>query len=304
MEDVRRKTILLVEDEPVVAQIQLMALDGAGYDVVHVATGEESVAVIESGRPYVDLVLMDINLGDGIDGIEAARRILALFDIPIIFLTSYTDTETVRKTESISAYGYVVKNAGVAVTIASISMALKLREAYRGISDLKAQVEETNRELRTTIEELEKTLARMRGGAVTAESAPKTIDIELGELQYQHLFNNLVSGYAVLELLRDDRGAALDCRFIVANPAFGAITGLAVDRIVGTAVSAAMPGFDRAWLERLCLVAQGGQTARFDEYARLLKTPCVITAYQSAPGQCLWEFRPVDESSCEASSFE
>lgn len=78
---------------------------------------------------------MDINLGNGMDGTEAARRILDKKNIPIIFLSSHTESDVVEKTEKITSYGYVVKNSGITVLDASIKMAFKLFKANRHIEN-------------------------------------------------------------------------------------------------------------------------------------------------------------------------
>ncbi|MCX7788995.1 MAG: PAS domain-containing protein, partial [Spirochaetes bacterium] len=100
----------------------------AGYECLVAHTGERSIELVEKGEP-IDLILMDINLGKGMDGTEAARRILTIRDIPLVFLSCYTDPETVNKTEGITSYGYIVKNSGEAVILASIRMAFRLWEA-------------------------------------------------------------------------------------------------------------------------------------------------------------------------------
>jgi len=79
----------------------------------------------------IDLILMDLNLGDGIDGTEAAERILEDRDIPIVFVSSHTEPEIVEKTEKITSYGYVVKNSSITVLDASIKMAFKLFDAKK-----------------------------------------------------------------------------------------------------------------------------------------------------------------------------
>jgi CheY-like chemotaxis protein len=56
-----------------------------------------------------DAILMDINLVSGIDGTQAADRILKSKDIPIIFVSSHIEPEIVRRTENITSYGYVIK---------------------------------------------------------------------------------------------------------------------------------------------------------------------------------------------------
>ncbi|MCG8540919.1 MAG: response regulator, partial [Clostridia bacterium] len=100
-----------------------------GYIVHHVFTGEEALRAITDDSLQIDLILMDIDLGSGIDGTEAAEKILAHQDIPIVFLSSHTEPEVVEKTEKITSYGYVVKNTGTVVLDASIKMALKLFES-------------------------------------------------------------------------------------------------------------------------------------------------------------------------------
>ncbi len=119
------KQILLVEDEAIIAMTETLILERNGYRVTSVHTGE---AAIEAalGDVIFDLILMDINLGTGIDGTEAAERILEVRDIPIVFLSSHTEAEVVEKTEGISSYGYIVKNSGETVLLASIRMAFRL----------------------------------------------------------------------------------------------------------------------------------------------------------------------------------
>lgn len=156
-----RKTILLVEDEAILALGETLQLEKMGYSVHHVTTGESAVESALGDDPRYDLILMDINLGPGIDGTQAAQQILKSKNIPVVFLSSHTDPETVEKTEKITSYGYVVKNSGPTVLDASIKMAFKLHEAYdnykkrnQELYDLAAQLEQVNQELTSTEEEL------------------------------------------------------------------------------------------------------------------------------------------------------
>ncbi|MEK6884169.1 MAG: PAS domain S-box protein, partial [Nanoarchaeota archaeon] len=88
-----------------------------------------------------DLILMDIDLGNGIDGTETATQILKQLEVPILFLSSHTEREVVRKTETITSYGYVVKNSGFTVLDASIKMAFKLFDAHENIKNKKEHLE-------------------------------------------------------------------------------------------------------------------------------------------------------------------
>lgn len=123
-------TILLAEDEAIIALEEAMLLKRNGFRVLTAHNGEEAVALLKA-NPQIDLVLMDIDLGPGIDGTEAAARILAERDLPVVFLSSHTEPEVVAKTERITSYGYIVKNSGETVMIASLKMALKLYAANK-----------------------------------------------------------------------------------------------------------------------------------------------------------------------------
>ena len=122
------KTILLVEDEAIIALLHKKKLNKYGFDVITADIGEKAVEIARSDAP-IDLVLMDINLGDGIDGTEAAEIILKIRNIPLVFLSSHTEPEVVDKTDGITSYGYIVKNSGETVLAASIKMAFRLFEA-------------------------------------------------------------------------------------------------------------------------------------------------------------------------------
>lgn len=124
------KKILLVEDEAIIAMDEECTLRGNGFEVVSVSTGEKAVEAALHD-PDITLVLMDIDLGEGIDGNECARRILASRDLPVVFLTNHCEKEIVDKTREISSYGYILKSSGEFVLIESIRMAFELFDAKR-----------------------------------------------------------------------------------------------------------------------------------------------------------------------------
>jgi CheY-like chemotaxis protein len=128
MVDPASKTILLVEDDVLIAMGEQIILEKAGYQVILASSGEKAVKAVET-TPGIDLILMDIDLGEGIDGTEAAAIILQDRDLPVVFLSSHIEPEIVEKTEKITSYGYIVKNSGDTVLLASIKMAFKLFDA-------------------------------------------------------------------------------------------------------------------------------------------------------------------------------
>jgi len=141
------KRLLLVEDEAVIAFDQKIRLEEYGYSVVLAGSGEEAVGICRDDEG-IELVLMDIDLGGGLDGPAAARTILKEKFIPIIFLSSHTSREIVEKIEKITSYGYVVKNTGITALDASIKMAFRLFEAHRKIEDELRELERSQALLR------------------------------------------------------------------------------------------------------------------------------------------------------------
>ena len=100
--------ILIVEDEAAIAmelEIRLMAL---GYDVIGpVASSEAALQHVQWFTP--DLVLMDIRLQGGGDGIETAAEIHSLFQIPVIYLTANADARTLQRAETTEPVGFLSK---------------------------------------------------------------------------------------------------------------------------------------------------------------------------------------------------
>ncbi len=99
--------ILIVEDELIVAEDIKMSLERFGYSVTAIVkTGEEAAKKADELQP--DLVLMDIVLKGKMNGIDAAGKIGKL-NIPVVFLTAYTDTATLERAKITEPYGYLVK---------------------------------------------------------------------------------------------------------------------------------------------------------------------------------------------------
>jgi len=116
-------TILVVEDEAIVAQEIKSRLEKAGYSVCGVAhEGERAVAEAEHLNP--DLVLMDIRLKGEMDGIEAAGLIRERCNIPVIYLTAYSDAATLERAKVQDPFGYVVKPFDTRSLMVSIEIAL------------------------------------------------------------------------------------------------------------------------------------------------------------------------------------
>jgi diguanylate cyclase (GGDEF)-like protein len=100
--------ILIVEDEAITAMDLGAELRDMGYEVC--GTVDAVGAAVEAAlREKPQLVLMDVRLGGGGDGIEAARRIAEIEDTAVVFLTAHSDDATLNRALAVSPYGYIVK---------------------------------------------------------------------------------------------------------------------------------------------------------------------------------------------------
>ncbi|HAD82436.1 MAG: hypothetical protein A2509_08650 [Candidatus Edwardsbacteria bacterium RIFOXYD12_FULL_50_11] len=126
--------ILVVEDERIVASDIEKRLKMLGYNVLELATsGEEAVERAKTILP--DLVLMDIVLKGGMDGISAADTIHTLLNIPVVFLTAYADPDTLSRAKKSEPYGYLIKPFEERELIAAIEIALEKHKKFSRLKD-------------------------------------------------------------------------------------------------------------------------------------------------------------------------
>ena len=102
------KTIMVVEDESIAALELCETLRSLGYFVPEpIDSADKVMAAMIKERP--DAVFMDINLSSFLDGIDTARRIKLLKDIPLIYLTAYNNEETRRRAEKTNPAAFLTK---------------------------------------------------------------------------------------------------------------------------------------------------------------------------------------------------
>jgi PAS domain S-box-containing protein len=126
----KKVKILVVEDEILTAENIRIVLESSGYGVLPLlATGEEAVQSVRETLP--DLVLMDIKLEGEMDGIEASRRVRELADVPIIYLTAYSDEQTLERAKESEPFGYILKPFNEYDLTNTIEMVLYKHEAEK-----------------------------------------------------------------------------------------------------------------------------------------------------------------------------
>ena len=131
--------VLIVEDEVLVALDLKEELEGFGYLVIGVAaSGEEALKLARTHRPNV--ALLDIVIKGKMDGIEVAS-VLVRYDIPVIFITAYSDKETLQRAAHATPYGYLTKpyqsrevQAAIEVACYKAGMERRLRESEQWFS--------------------------------------------------------------------------------------------------------------------------------------------------------------------------
>lgn len=138
--------ILIVEDEVIVAENIRRNLEKLGYSVPAMAfSGEESVEKVQEFNP--DLVLMDIVLKGKMDGIEAAEEIRSRFNIPVVYLTAYSDDKTLLRAKISEPFGYILKPFNERELRTTIQIALHKHE-------LETELKESRQWLLTTLKSI------------------------------------------------------------------------------------------------------------------------------------------------------
>ncbi len=135
--------ILVVEDEAIVAQDVRRQLESMGYRVPAVlARGEDAIRAAGEIRP--ELVLMDIRLEGDVDGVEAAGEIRRRFRIPVVYMTAFTDEQTLDRAKPTEPLGYLVKPVDRQNLRTAVEMSLHRHDVER-------ELQESHEWLQTTL---------------------------------------------------------------------------------------------------------------------------------------------------------
>lgn len=125
-----KKQILIVEDEMIVVEDFKEVINDLGHEVyATVSTGEDAISIINNDIP--DLILMDISLAGTLNGFETADKINQKFDIPIIYITAYSDEHTIKQAKISTSYGYLSKPIERVELEAAMEIALHKHEVNK-----------------------------------------------------------------------------------------------------------------------------------------------------------------------------
>ncbi len=140
--------VMVVEDDVLIAEDIRISLEDMGYRVcAAVTSGEEAMEQAAKQGPAV--ILMDIVLRGEMDGVEAAERIGREHHIPVVFLTSFADEETLDRARAAGPFGYLVKPFEDRELRATLEMALYKHRAEQERERLIRELEEANAKIKT-----------------------------------------------------------------------------------------------------------------------------------------------------------
>lgn len=124
--------IMVIEDDDELAQELAEILAVLGHEVpARASSGEECLKLVVEAAP--DLVLMDVQIKGALDGIETARRLKQLVDMPVVYLTGFSDSATLKRARTTDAYGFLVKPFRVSEINSTIELALFKHHTEAGI---------------------------------------------------------------------------------------------------------------------------------------------------------------------------
>ncbi|MCK5163599.1 MAG: response regulator [Desulfobacula sp.] len=195
----KKAKILIVEDERIVALAIEEALVSMGYQICgNVAAGNSALEMIPAVSP--DLVMMDIKIKGSMDGIETAQHLRKQFDIPVVFLTAFSDETILDQAKLVQPAGYVLKpfkfnelKSVVEIALYKIKMEKKLRQAHH---ELEQKVKDRTQKLTDEIayrKTAEKSLKRQTDYLLQANKALKSMlenrEAEQRAIEEQMLLN-------------------------------------------------------------------------------------------------------------------
>ncbi|MCG2736691.1 MAG: response regulator [Candidatus Methanoperedenaceae archaeon] len=198
-----RTSILVVEDEIIIAEDIQRKLKKMGYDVTAiVSSGEEAIKKVKENIP--DLILMDIVIYGEMDGIETAGQINSLFDIPVVYLTAYADEKTIERAKVTEPFGYLIKPFKERELQITIEIALYKHEMEKKLKESERRLREKNQWLAAVIDSI--------GDAVIATDPEGTIilmnpiaEALTGWDQNEALGKNLTSVFNIISEENDEK---------------------------------------------------------------------------------------------------
>lgn len=201
--------ILIVEDEPVIAENISMYLDNADFEVSGIAYDSlEAKDQLITNTP--DAAILDVNLESGEDGIDIAGYINEKFQLPFLFLTSYSDKETLERAKKVKPSGYIVKPFNEKTLLASLEIAISNFTAEKNHSLPPLNLEKINNYLLSPVSEREYELVQLLYEGITNTQIAEKLFISVNTVKthLKSIYLKLDAGTRI-EVIKKLRGIML-----------------------------------------------------------------------------------------------
>lgn len=193
--------ILIVEDEPIIAENIAHYLNNHDFKVCGIAyDDEEAKAFLESGSP--DAVILDINLESKMDGIDIAELINKRYSLPFVFLTSYADKETIERAKMVQPWGYIVKPFNEKTILATLEMAISNFAHTHNIGWPDISMEKINLHLLSSVSDREFDVLKLIYNGKTNQQIAEELFVSINTIK-KHINNSY------LKLDADSRTSAI-----------------------------------------------------------------------------------------------
>lgn len=182
-----RHKILIVEDEPVIAENISLYLDNNDFEVSGIAyDAEEAFEQLKVNTP--DAVILDINLESDHNGIDIARHINQRYRLPFLFLTSYSDKNTLERAKQVKPDGYIVKPFNERTLLASLEIAISNHAAENNHDLPSLSMEKINSSLLSPLSDREFEIAQLAYHGMTNSQIAEKVFISVNTIK-THLKN-------------------------------------------------------------------------------------------------------------------
>jgi CheY-like chemotaxis protein len=238
--------ILLVDDDVLGRSSEASILRDAGYEVREAGTGEQALALLEAGVP--DLAILAQPLPDM--DVQLLRQRLApgadAAELPVLFITGESNGgDELAPATRLDAEPSLPRPVSAPALLAVARAMIQSGRLWRGFAEARREV----------------------------------------ELRYRAMFDAMQEGFALHEVVCDERGTPVDYRFLEVNPAFERLTNLRRDEIVGKCVRDVVPTVEHFWIEQYGRVAVSGEPAHLEHRSAALGRWYEAFAYCTRPGQ-------------------
>lgn len=198
--------VLIVEDEPVIAENISMYLDNNDFEVSGIAYDSiEANEQLQNNTP--DAAILDVNLESEEDGIDIAARINQKYNLPFLFLTSYSDKDTLQRAKKVNPSGYIVKPFNEKTLLASLEIAISNHAADINRKMPSLAMEKINRHLLSPLSDREYEIVQLIYEGITnnqiAEKIFVTINTVKTHLKNIYLKLDANTRYGVIVKLRE-----------------------------------------------------------------------------------------------------